>query len=201
MVITENQNLGPCLPHRTPYEPLVAASVYSAPSVLVFTGLPGSGKTSIARMVAKALGAVHFNADFVRATINKHLGFSKADRVKQAADLGTLARVVAEAGKIAVVDFICPIFDTRWEFNNALGAEHRDRAVWYEVSRDSRDRHYPDTEALYLSLAEEVSAGNSFVKYTYFKSLTNKEEPVHELANMALEYYREVVRSSDLTNL
>ena len=40
-------------------------------------GLPGSGKTTLARALAPKLRAVHWNADAVRANINSHLGYTK----------------------------------------------------------------------------------------------------------------------------
>ena len=50
--------------------------------VLIF-GLPGSGKTTLAKALKDRLRAVHWNADDVRANINKDLKFSEADRIEQ----------------------------------------------------------------------------------------------------------------------
>src|SRR5262245_4414272 len=53
-------------------------------------GLPGAGKTTLATILARRLNAVHFNADSVRAEINKGLGFSHEDRIEQARRMGWL---------------------------------------------------------------------------------------------------------------
>jgi len=47
-------------------------------------GLPGAGKTTLARALAPQLHAVLFNADAVRANISTDLGFSLADRIEHA---------------------------------------------------------------------------------------------------------------------
>jgi len=74
---------------------------------ILIMGLPGAGKTTLARQLAPRLNAVHYNADDVRANINKDLGFSEADRVEHARRMGWLCDQVVRAGCFAVADFIC----------------------------------------------------------------------------------------------
>ena len=71
-------------------------------------GLPGAGKTTLARQLSPRLNAVHYNADDVRSNINKDLGFSEPDRVEHARRMGWLCDQVVNAGCYAVADFICP---------------------------------------------------------------------------------------------
>jgi adenylylsulfate kinase len=71
-------------------------------------GLPGAGKTTLARQLAPRLNAVHYNADDVRANVNRDLGFSESDRVEHARRMGWLCDQVVKAGCFAVADFICP---------------------------------------------------------------------------------------------
>lgn len=54
-------------------------------------GLPGAGKTTLARQLAPRLNAVHFNADEERANVNNDLGFSEVDRIEQARRMGGCA--------------------------------------------------------------------------------------------------------------
>jgi len=83
---------------------------------ILIMGLPGAGKTTLARLVAARLNAVHFNADEVRAHINKDLGFSESDRIEHAGRMGWLCDQVVKTGGYAVADFICPTPKTRRAF-------------------------------------------------------------------------------------
>lgn len=83
---------------------------------ILLMGLPGAGKTTLARALTPRLSAVHFNADEVRQHINKDLGFSENDRIEQARRMGWLCDQVVKAGGYAVADFICPTPATRAAF-------------------------------------------------------------------------------------
>src|SRR5438067_10560570 len=83
---------------------------------ILIMGLPGAGKTTLARCIAPQINAVLFNADEVRANVNKDLGFSEADRIEQARRMGWLCDQVVKVGCFAVADFICPTPSTRAAF-------------------------------------------------------------------------------------
>ncbi|MBL8837400.1 MAG: adenylyl-sulfate kinase, partial [Alphaproteobacteria bacterium] len=83
-------------------------------------GLPGAGKTTLARVLVPMLNAVWFNADDVRANLNQHLGFSPQDRIEHARRMGWLCDRVVEAGVTAVADFICPTPGARAAFGDAF---------------------------------------------------------------------------------
>jgi adenylylsulfate kinase len=85
---------------------------------ILIMGLPGAGKTTLAKTLAPLLNAVHFNADEVRANINKDLGFSPEDRIEQARRMGWLCDRVVETGNYAIADFICPTAATRDAFGD-----------------------------------------------------------------------------------
>ncbi len=109
------------------------------PSKILVMGLPGAGKTTLSRLLAPRLRAVLFNADEVRANINKDLGFSLEDRLEQARRMGWLCDRVAEAGCVAIADFVCPTIETRAAFGPAF-------VVW--VDRISAGR-FADTNRLF----------------------------------------------------
>src|SRR5580698_4158343 len=88
---------------------------------ILIMGLPGAGKTTLARHLAPRLNAVHYNADDVRANVNRDLGFSESDRVEHARRMGWLCDQVVKAGCFAVADFICPTAAARAAF--AAGGE------------------------------------------------------------------------------
>jgi hypothetical protein len=110
---------------------------------LLIMGLPGAGKTTLAKLVAKQLNAANFNADDVRAHINKDLGFSLPDRIEHAARMGWLCDRVVETGGFAVADFICPLLETREAF--FMGGP----GIIVFVDRVTHSR-YPDTDAVFM---------------------------------------------------
>ena len=83
------------------------------PAVLWFTGLSGSGKSTIANMVEKSLHAKGFHTtmldgDNVRHGLNRDLGFTEADRVENLRRVGEVAKLMTEAGLVVLVSFISP---------------------------------------------------------------------------------------------
>lgn len=87
---------------------------------ILIMGLPGAGKTTLAKALAPMLGAVLFNADDVRLNISKDLGFSPEDRIEHARRMGWLCDRVVEAGGTAIADFVCPTVETRKAFGDAF---------------------------------------------------------------------------------
>jgi len=87
---------------------------------ILIMGLPGAGKTTLARVLAPMLNGALFNADDFRENINKDLGFSLADRIEHARRMGWLCDRVVEVGGTAIADFICPTAETRAAFGNAF---------------------------------------------------------------------------------
>ena len=105
--------------------------------ILIF-GLPGSGKTTLAKPFAELIGGVHINADVVRERYDDW-DFSTEGRMRQAQRMRHLSDGVVLAGKIAVADFICPTENARREFNP-------DFTIWMDTISQSR---YEDTNAVF----------------------------------------------------
>jgi adenylylsulfate kinase len=104
-------------------------------------GLPGAGKTTLAKDLARELKAVHWNADEVRMQINRDLKFSLRDRVEQARRMGVLCDVVNRAGVWAVADFVCPTQACR----DAFGQEDY-HLIWCDRVKASK---FADTDAIF----------------------------------------------------
>ncbi|MBL0117208.1 MAG: sulfate adenylyltransferase subunit CysN [Sphingomonadales bacterium] len=83
------------------------------PRVLWFTGLSGSGKSTIANEVEKQLNLMNrhtflLDGDNVRHGLNKDLGFTEADRIENIRRVGEVAKLMTDAGLIVLTAFISP---------------------------------------------------------------------------------------------
>jgi len=88
------------------------------PAVLWFTGLSGSGKSTIANLVERKLFAdghhtYLLDGDNVRHGLNRDLGFTDADRVENIRRVAEVAKLFADAGLIVLVSFISPFRSER----------------------------------------------------------------------------------------
>jgi len=83
------------------------------PFLLWFTGLSGSGKSTIANEVEKRLHIMNrhtflLDGDNVRHGLNRDLGFTEADRVENIRRIGEVAKLMTDAGLIVLTAFISP---------------------------------------------------------------------------------------------
>ena len=84
-----------------------------SPAVLWFTGLSGSGKSTIANEVQRRLFASGrhsfiLDGDNVRHGLNRDLGFTDADRVENIRRVAEVSKLMVDAGLITLVSFISP---------------------------------------------------------------------------------------------
>jgi hypothetical protein len=87
--------------------------------IIQIIGLPGAGKTELAKALKERINAIHLNADEVREDISSDLGFTDADRLEQSRRLGAISRLLSKQGHLVIVDFICPTEETRNAFGDA----------------------------------------------------------------------------------
>ncbi|MGQ3099542.1 MAG: sulfate adenylyltransferase subunit CysN [Sphingopyxis solisilvae] len=83
------------------------------PALLWFTGLSGSGKSTIANLVEKKLHRMNrhsflLDGDNVRHGLNRDLGFTEADRIENIRRVGEVAKLMTDAGLIVIAAFISP---------------------------------------------------------------------------------------------
>ena len=95
-------------------------------AVLWFTGLSGSGKSTIGHRVERMLidrGAFAYvlDGDNIRHGLNSDLGFSPEDRVENIRRIGEVSRLFADAGALVVSAFISPYREDRDRIRGLMG--------------------------------------------------------------------------------
>ena len=88
------------------------------PYFILLTGLPASGKTTIAKIMANILdeyGYIYqtFDGDLLRKTVSKNLGFSKEDRIKNLQNLLKIATSLIKNNIMVIASFIAPFKEGR----------------------------------------------------------------------------------------
>ena len=91
-----------------------------------FTGLSGSGKTTISQALEKKLRAAGaklevLDGDIVRTNLTKGLGFSKEDRDENVRRIGFVANLLTRNGVIVLVSAISPYRDVRDQVRQRIG--------------------------------------------------------------------------------
>ncbi|MGW0662034.1 adenylyl-sulfate kinase [Streptodolium elevatio] len=104
-----------------------------------FTGLSGSGKSTVSVMaerllVARGIAAYRLDGDNLRHGLNADLGFGAADRTENIRRVGEVARLFADAGVVALVPVISPY---RADRDRARELHERDGVPFLEVFVDT----------------------------------------------------------------
>lgn len=94
--------------------------------VLWFTGLSGSGKSTIANALEDNLNSKNFSTyildgDNIRMGLNKDLGFSPDDRKENIRRISEVAKLFADSGKIVITAFISPYTKDRDDARKLIG--------------------------------------------------------------------------------
>jgi bifunctional enzyme CysN/CysC len=91
---------------------------HQKPCVIWFTGLSGSGKSTIANLLESRLHDEHrhtyvLDGDNVRHGLNRDIGFTEADRVENIRRVGEVSKLMVDAGLITIASFISPFASER----------------------------------------------------------------------------------------
>ncbi|MDB6179366.1 sulfate adenylyltransferase subunit CysN [Paracoccus sp. Z330] len=139
------------------------------PAVVWFTGLSGSGKSTIANIVEKKLHALGkhtflLDGDNVRHGLNRDLGFTDADRVENIRRVGEVARLMTDAGLIVLTAFISPFRSERRMVRDLMAegefieiyvdtplevAEQRDVKGLYKKARSGQLKNFTGIDSPY----------------------------------------------------
>lgn len=137
--------------------------------VLWFTGLSGSGKSTIANKVEAALferqkQVYSLDGDNIRSGINKGLGFTKEDRKENLRRIAEVAKLFVDAGHISVAAFVSPLASDRALVESIIGekdfieifidtsleeCERRDVKGLYEKARAGKIKNFTGIDAPY----------------------------------------------------
>ena len=139
------------------------------PAVLWFTGLSGSGKSTIAnalqqKLFARSKHTFLLDGDNVRHGLNRDLGFTDADRVENIRRVANVAKLMSDAGLITLVSFISPFRSERRMARNLMAdgeyveifvdtpldvAEQRDVKGLYKKARAGEIKNFTGIDSPY----------------------------------------------------
>ena len=117
------------------------------PCILWFTGLSGSGKSTIASAVEQKLFEMGhhtylLDGDNVRHGLNKDLGFSDVDRIENIRRIGELSKLMVDAGLLVMTAFISPFRSDR-RMVRSLVQSYEFIEVYMDTSLDECERRDP----------------------------------------------------------
>ncbi|WKY58283.1 adenylyl-sulfate kinase [Vibrio sp. SNU_ST1] len=139
------------------------------PTVLWFTGLSGSGKSTVANAVESKLLSLGkhsylLDGDNVRHGLNKDLGFSDTDRVENIRRIGEVAKLFVDSGTIVITAFISPFIADRAQVRELLSSkqflevfidtplsvcEQRDPKGLYKKARAGEIKNFTGIDSMY----------------------------------------------------
>ena len=146
-----------------------AAQKGQKPAILWFTGLSGSGKSTIANALQKRLFSIDrhtylLDGDNVRHGLNRDLGFTDADRVENIRRVAEISKLMVDAGLITLVSFISPFRSERRMARNMVEdgefievyvntplevAEKRDVKGLYKRAREGKIKNFTGIDSPY----------------------------------------------------
>ena len=146
-----------------------AEQKHQRPSVLWFTGLSGSGKSTIANIVEQKLHAMDrhtylLDGDNVRHGLSRDLGFTDVDRVENIRRIGEVSKLMVDAGLMVQTAFISPFKAERRLVRDLMDqgefleiyidaplevCEQRDPKGLYEMARAGKIKNFTGYDSPY----------------------------------------------------
>ena len=168
------------------------------PCVIWFTGLSGSGKSTIANILEQKLHTMNkrtylLDGDNVRHGLNKDLGFTDTDRVENIRRVAEVSKLMLDAGLITLVSFISPFRSERKMARDLLEegeffevfvstpleeCEKRDPKGLYKKARSGELKNFTGIDSTY-----EIPENADLV-------LDTKTNNAEELANQIINFFK-----------
>lgn len=128
--------------------------------IIWFTGLSGSGKSTIANLLEKKLSSSGFltyllDGDNLRHGLNKDLGFKKEDRIENLRRVGEVAKILYDSGVIVLASFISP----------------------YKKDRDNIRKLFPSTDFIEIHVDAKIETVQSRDPKGLYKKAKKGEIP------------------------
>ena len=169
------------------------------PCVIWFTGLSGSGKSTIANILEQKLHLINkrtylLDGDNVRHGLNKDLGFTDTDRVENIRRVAEVSKLMVDAGLIALVSFISPF---RSERKMARDLMQEGDFIEIFISTPLEECERRDPKGLYKKVREGQLKNFTGIDSTYEKPdsaeiiLNTQQSSPEELAEVILKYLKE----------
>lgn len=152
------------------------------PKVIWFTGLPCSGKSTLANALEIKLFNLGYqtyllDGDNLRSGINKDLDFSIEDRKENLRRVAEIAKILIDAGILVIASFISPLRSGRLMIKNIIGhnyyfeifvdtpieeCEKRDVKGLYKKAREKKIQNFTGVDMLYENPLNSILVLNNF---------------------------------------
>ena len=155
------------------------------------TGLPCSGKTTIAKELEKTLDIVRVDGDIIRKSLNKDLGFSLEDRKENIRRVANVCKMLNDSGKNVVASFVSPTAEIRTIAHNIIHP-HRFIEVFVKASVASCIRR--DCKGMYKKAIDGIIKDFTGVSAPYqeplmpYVTLETDKETLEESTNKLLSF-------------
>ncbi len=167
-----------------------------SPKLIWFTGLSGSGKSSIANILEKKMQAmghhtITLDGDNIRHGINRDLGFTQAERVENIRRVGEIAKLMLDGGLICISSFISP-FKSEREMVRGLVEEDEFIEVFVDTPLEVCEER--DVKGLYAKARSGELTNFTGISSPYEEPqnpeirIDTTQVSVEEAADLILEY-------------
>lgn len=174
--------------------------------VFWLTGLPGSGKTTLAKRVSEELKKMGYkvevlDGDWVRKTINPEAGFTKEERSRHLRRVAWIARLLARNGIITFCSFVSPYRDVREEIRKIVSEEVPFYEIYVRASLEEVIKR--DPKGLYKKALKGEIKNFTGISDPYEEPtnpdlvIDTEKESVEESVKRLLDFVLEKIRTVD----